>query len=78
METVQRLSTSVDIDSKNIMVKFCRFVLYWLTMYVYSQTGETALHLASKRGHVEVVRVLLEAKADLNILDKVQEYSVNT
>jgi hypothetical protein len=60
VETVQRLSTSVDINSKNIM------------------TGETALHLASKKGHVEVVRVLVEANADLNILDKVQEHSANT
>ena len=36
------------------------------------QTGETALHLASARGHVDVVRLLVEAKADTNIVEKVQ------
>ena len=36
------------------------------------QTGETALHLASARGHVDVVHLLVEAKADTNIVEKVQ------
>ena len=36
------------------------------------QTGETALHLASVRGHVDVVRLLVKAKADTNIVEKVQ------
>lgn len=44
--------------------------LYFLFPF-YSQTGETALHLASKRGHVKVIHQLVEAHADLNILDKV-------
>ena len=37
----------------------------------YSQIGETALHIASRRGHVKVIHQLVEAHADLNILDKV-------
>ena len=36
-----------------------------------SQTGETALHLASDRGHVEIVSLLLKAGTDPNIVDKV-------
>ena len=40
-----------------------------------SQTGETALHLASNRGHVEIVSVLLKAGADPNIVDSVSQYS---
>ena len=39
--------------------------------FVSLQTGETALHLASDRGHVEIVSLLLKAGADPNIVDKV-------
>ena len=39
-----------------------------------SQTGETALHLASDRGHVKIVSLLLETGADPNIGDKVSEH----
>ena len=35
------------------------------------QYGGTALMWASAGGHTEVVKVLVEAKADLNITDKV-------
>ena len=35
------------------------------------QYGRTALMRASDEGHTEVVKVLVEAKADLNITDKV-------
>ena len=42
-----------------------------LHYYTSSQTGETALHLASDRGHVQIVSLLLKAGADPNIVDKV-------
>jgi ankyrin repeat protein len=35
-----------------------------------NKAGYTALHLAVKKGHIEVVRVLLEAKADIAIASK--------
>ena len=35
------------------------------------QIGKTALMYASYEGHTEVVKVLVEAKADLNITDEV-------
>ena len=35
------------------------------------QDGKTPLHLASERGHVSVVEILIVAQADINLLDKV-------
>ena len=35
------------------------------------QTGTTALYVASQNGHCEIVRMLLDAKADPNIKDNV-------
>ena len=34
-------------------------------------SGWTALHIASKEGHVEISRMLIEGGADLNMKDKV-------
>ena len=37
----------------------------------YVQEGETALHLACKEGHFEVIHRLIKAQALLNIVDEV-------
>ena len=39
------------------------------------QDGSSALHAASQEGHCEVVRMLLEAKADVNMKASVSESS---
>ena len=41
------------------------------------QTGATALYVASQEGHCEVVRMLLDAKADLNMRENVSERCLN-
>ena len=38
------------------------------------QDGTTGLIPASKNGHLEVVRLLLDSKADANLADKVQPH----
>ena len=37
------------------------------------QTGSTALHAAAQEGHCEIVRMLLKAKADVNVQNIVSE-----
>ena len=38
---------------------------------ICTQNGFTALHIASQEGHCGVVRMLLEAKADVSMKDNV-------
>ena len=40
-------------------------------MCLYSQDGRTALHLAAQEGRVDVVRLLIETQAQVNIQDEV-------
>ena len=46
-------------------------ILIW-KLYLLLQDGETALMQASGGGHTDTVKVLLDAKADPNITDKVK------
>ena len=44
-----------------------------VTRYSTKQIGATALMLAANRGHNEVIRILLEAGANVHIKDMVRE-----
>ena len=41
---------------------------------VFSQTGETALHIACARGYVKIVDLLVKAKAHINAVEKVCKF----
>ena len=43
----------------------------YVSLLLSPQDGQTPLYTASYRGHTDVVRILLENKADPNISDKV-------
>ena len=53
-------------------------VLGELTVCWCSQDGLTALHLAAQEGRVDVVRLLTEAQAQVNIQDEVCIYTMGT
>ena len=50
------------------------YILY-VSLLLSLQGGETPLYIASQNGHTDVVRILLENKADPNISDEVS-YSI--
>jgi ankyrin repeat protein len=44
----------------------------WLN-FCYFKLGNTALHFASDGGHLEIVTLLLDQRADVNVQDEVKE-----
>ena len=50
-------------------------VLGEVTVYLCPQNGWTALHLAAREGKVDVVRLLTEAQAQVNIQTEVHAMS---
>ena len=45
--------------------------LFYFTVCLLFQDGDSALHCAASRGHAECVKVLIDAGAVLNSVDKV-------
>jgi hypothetical protein len=46
-----------------------------LLSYFYPQTGKTALHDASSNGHPEVIQILVQSHANVNIKNNVSTES---
>ena len=42
-----------------------------VTTYLYLQSGDTALHFASREGRFNIVQLLTKAGADVTIMNKV-------
>ena len=42
-----------------------------MSIIILTQKGDTALHLASKRGNIDAVRELVNGHAVVNVVDKV-------
>ncbi len=51
------------------------YYLTWFTL-VCMQDGFTPAHEASYNGHTETVALLLTSKADINAVDKVQQFKI--
>ena len=53
-----------------------RLLLYWYNKLLLLQLGRTALHRACCRGHIEVMKHLINNNADISVTDSVSDYAV--
>ena len=49
----------------------CVLVVSYIIHSLFSQKEETALHIASRHGYLSIVNLLIEAKAGINLQNKV-------
>ena len=62
------LSTSLNINSRDVSDNRPELHATW---FITTQEGDSAIFLAALRGHVAVVKLLIEAGAMVNLQDKV-------
>ena len=56
----------------NLLLYMLTFNLgYIIYQFIYFQRGFTPLHEAVKKGHIEIIEMLLERKSDVNAVGKV-------
>ena len=72
MTVLELLRAGAKTDSQDQVCTCTQPIDYVHIMYIcYLQEGLTSLMLAIQNGHVDVVKALLDAKANPNISDKV-------
>ena len=74
---IQKLQIGNNIKEAQILhnsikVSVVIVMSHYIIIIIIQNGGKTCLMTASGRGYVDAVRVLLEAKADPNITDKVK------
>ena len=78
-----KLLNTYNVDYNMCMCKLVdnELVSEVVVLCIYSfdskQDGSTALHVASQEGECEIVQILLEAKADVNVKDNVSEIELS-
>ena len=55
-----------------LLVTVSWYLILCLLCSSHEQNGQTAVYIASCEGHTEVVKLLVQAKADVELKDKVQ------
>ena len=64
---------SLSLSAGYLQFEHCLSCMYACLFFDCIQGGWTALHVACMNGHDKVVKILLQAGADLNIQDKVSD-----
>ena len=59
------------VTHNNTHVYFICEVCHCISIILYTQDGWTPLMTASYEGHVDIVRILIEAKAQINMQEEV-------
>jgi ankyrin repeat protein len=61
-----------EIDTVEIILDTCK----WIKVNDFNRFGETALHIASSKGHVETIQLLLQHGSNLFALDEVKSHRI--
>ena len=64
------IGTTISVNSQTVVCSLVSVFIRYNFLF-FAQNGKTALYLASERGYVSIVQVLIGAHADVSLQDKV-------